>query len=84
MNNTLVVKNMDGKDIKINVVDIIEDTQSNKQYICYSIEDMDNIFVSNLVKNSDGYCLDTVTEEEKNNIEQVMSQEIDGESNEWY
>ncbi len=82
MNNTLVVKNMDGKDIKINVVDIIEDTQSNKQYICYSIEDMDNIFVSNLVKNSDGYCLDTVTEEEKNNIEQVMSQEIDGESNE--
>ena len=26
MNNTLVVKNMDGKDIKINVVDIIEDT----------------------------------------------------------
>ena len=49
---------------------------------CYSIEDMDNIFVSNLVKNSDGYCLDTVTEEEKNNIEQVMSQEIDGESNE--
>lgn len=82
MNNTLVVKNMDGKDIKINVVDIIEDTQSNKQYICYSIEDMDNIFVSNLVKNSDGYCLDIVTEEEKNNIEQVMSQEIDGESNE--
>lgn len=82
MNNTLVVKNMDGKDIKINVIDIIEDTQLNKQYICYSIEDMDNIFVSNLIKNDDGYCLGTVTEEEKNNIEQVMSQEIDGESDE--
>lgn len=82
MNNTLVVKNMDGKDIKINVIDIIEDTQLNKQYICYSIEDMDNIFVSNLIKNDDGYCLETVTEEEKNNIEQVMSQEIDGESDE--
>lgn len=82
MNNTLVVKNMDGKDIKINVIDIIEDTQLNKQYICYSIEDMDNIFVSNLIKNDDGYYLETVTEEEKNNIEQVMSQEIDGESDE--
>lgn len=82
MNNTLVVKNMDGKDIKINVVDIIEDTKLNKQYICYSIEDMENIFVSNLVKKDDGYCLDTITEEERNNIEQVMSQEIDGESDE--
>ena len=82
MNNTLVVKNMDGKDIKINVIDIIEDTQLNKQYICYSIEDMNSVFVSNLVKNDDGYCLETVTEEEKNNIEEVMSQEIDGESDE--
>lgn len=82
MNNTLVVKNMDGKDIKINVIDIIEDTKLEKQFICYSIEDMDNVFISNLVKEQDGYKLETVTLEEKNNIEQVMSQDITGESNE--
>lgn len=82
MNNTLVVKNMDGKDIKINVIDIIEDTELNKEYICYSIEDMDNVFISHLVKDENGYKLETVTLEEKNNIEQVISQDISGESNE--
>ncbi len=82
MNNTLVVKNMDGKDIKINVIDIIEDTELNKEYICYSIGDMDNVFVSRLVRNDTGYQLETVTLEEKNNIEQVMNQNIAGEGNE--
>lgn len=82
MNNTLVVKNMDGKDIKINVIDIIEDTKLDKQFICYSIDDMDNVFISSLVNDQDGYKLETVTLEEKNNIEQVMSQDITGESNE--
>mgnify|MGYP003310268457 CR=1 FL=1 len=75
MENTLVVKNMDGQDIRINVIDIIEDTELNKEYICYTIEDMEDVYIS-LIENEteDSYSLGAITEEEKAVIEQVLAQ----------
>lgn len=75
MENTLVVKNMDGQDIQINVIDIIEDTELNKEYICYTIEDMEDVYIS-LIENEteDSYSLGAITEEEKAVIEQVLAQ----------
>ena len=77
MDNKLVVKNMDGNDLTIDVVDIIEDTETNINYICYTIDNLTDIFVSRLVENEDGYSLETVTEEEQKNIESVMSENVE-------
>ena len=77
MNNTLVVKNLDGREITINVIDIIEDTEKNKQFICYTIGDMEEVFISNLVETADSVSLETVTEEERKEIEAVLNQHIE-------
>lgn len=75
MENTLVVKNMDGQEIQINVIDIIEDTELNKEYICYSIEDLEDVYISLLIENSDeSISLGAVSDEEKATIEQVLAQ----------
>lgn len=73
MNNRLTVRNLDGKQISIDVIDIIEDTQENKNYICYTIAGLEDVFISLLSYNNDSYTIDTVTEEEKKNIEQVLA-----------
>jgi len=77
--NKLVVKNMDGNEITINVIDILENTDNNKQFICYTIEGIDGeTFISTLDEKEDSYSLGDVTEEEKNEIEELMNQK-DGE-----
>ena len=45
MKDTLVVKGLDGKDITLFVIDIIEDTMTNKQYMYYTIDGNDDVFV---------------------------------------
>jgi DNA-binding ferritin-like protein (Dps family) len=79
MNNALVVKNKDGKEITINVIDIIEDTEKNKQFICYTIGDMEEEFISKLVETEDSVSLETVTEEERKEVEAVLGQDVEGE-----
>lgn len=76
LNNKLVVKNEDGKEVTINVIDIIEDTVNNKQYICYNFEGMEDVFVSNLIENETSYTLETVSLDEKKAIENVLNQEV--------
>lgn len=78
--NKLVVKNLEGEDITITVIDIIEDTETNKQYICYTIDGLreDEALVSTLEETESSYSLGEVTEEERIKIEEVMNQE-DGE-----
>lgn len=66
MKDTLVVKGLDGKDITLFVIDIIEDTMTNKQYMYYTIDGNDDVFVSGLVENNGTYSLEQVSEEEKN------------------
>ena len=66
MKDTLVVKGLDGNDITLFVIDIIEDTMTNKQYMYYTIDGNDDVFVSGLVENNGTYSLEKVSEEEKN------------------
>lgn len=77
MDNRLTVRNLDGNEITINVVDIIEDREENKNYICYTIADLEDIFISLLGYKDDRYTIDTVTEEEKKNIEQVLARNME-------
>lgn len=77
--NKLVVKNMDGNDITINVIDILENTETNKQFICYTIEGLDGeTFISTLEEKEESYSLGEVTEEEQKEIEELINQK-DGE-----
>ncbi len=75
MNNTLVVKNADGNELTINVIDIVEETTNNKQYICYTIGDMPDVLISNLVENDESYTLEKVTEEERAAVEAILSED---------
>lgn len=72
MKNSLVVTNLDGKEITINVIDIIENSENGKEYICYTIENLEQIFISTLEETESGYNLGMVTEEEKQIVEEVL------------
>ena len=54
-NSKLKVKNLDGKEISIDVIDIIENQENGKQYICYSIDSLDDVFVSSLEENDNTF-----------------------------
>ena len=65
MDNSLIV-NLNGTDIKIFVMDIIEKPEENKKYIIYSIEgNDDNIYASILDEKEDGYTLKYIEDKEE-------------------
>ncbi len=76
LDTTLRVRNKQGKFATINVIDIIEDTETTKMYICYNFAKQEQIFVSNLTLKNGIYNLDTVTEEERNVVEQMLTQNL--------
>lgn len=75
MDDKLVIKNLDGEDLTIEVIDIIEDSENEKEFIIYKLPDVDNVYVSRLVTKEDSYTLEGVTEEEKKAIEEHFSSE---------
>lgn len=77
--NRLTVKNLDGKDITISVIDVIENTDNGKKFICYNIENLNDVFVSSLEESNDSFSLGEVTEEEKKIIEEMLSQKENNE-----
>ena len=77
MDNILVVKNDQGQTIEINVIDIIEDTETNKQYICYTVKDMSDVFISELIEKDDSFTLKTVSKEAKQKVEDLLSEEAE-------
>ena len=78
-NSKLKVKNLDGKEISIDVIDIIENQENGKQYICYSIDSLDDVFVSSLEENDNTFLLGEVTEEERSLVEELMNMNFEGE-----
>lgn len=70
--NSLIVKNMDGTEIKINVLDVVENSETNKKFICYTIENLSGRFVSSLEETEDSFSLGEVTEEERDEIEDLI------------
>ena len=77
MDRQLVVKNLDGEDLTIDVFDIIKDTDSNKEFICYAVDGDENVFISSLVETESGYTLDEVTDEEKKVVEEYLNKNIE-------
>lgn len=77
MNNKLEVQNVDGQKVVIEVIDIIENTTNNKQYICYSFNGMEEVFVSALVEKDDSYSLEMISEEEKKAVEQELTKNVE-------
>lgn len=77
--NKLMVKNLNGEEISIDVIDIIEDQETGKQYICYSIDSLDDVFVSSLEETDNTFSLGEVTEEERTLVEELMNMNFEGE-----
>ena len=69
--DTKLTVNLDGKDVTIDVLDIFESEEYNKEYIVYNILDLNNdqIFISILNKTEDSFSLDIIeSDEEYKNI----------------
>lgn len=78
-NSKLKVKNLDGDEIEIDVIDIIENQDDNKQYICYTTDDSEDVYVSILEETDDSFTLSEITEEERILVEEYMNMNVEGE-----
>ena len=79
-------QSLNGKDVTIDVLDIIESSEFNKEYIVYTIDGLDqsNIFASILNEQETTYSLDTIESEEELNFVNSKIKEIvnsDGANN---
>ena len=62
--NKLTVKMEDNQEITIDVIDIIQNSENNKEYIIYNIEnDEENVYMSILDEQDDSYTLKEITDE---------------------
>ena len=62
--NKLTVKMEDNQVITIDVIDIIQNSENNKEYIIYNIEnDEENVYMSILDEQDDSYTLKEITDE---------------------
>ncbi len=82
MEEKLVVKNLDGNDIEITVIDIIENQETNKEYICYKLDGVEEVFVSSLLETENGFNLNEVSDSEREMIEQYINESMKENNNE--
>ena len=62
--NKLIVQMEDNQEITIDVIDIIQNSENNKEYIIYNLEnDEENIYMSILDEQDDSYTLKEITDE---------------------
>lgn len=85
VSNKLTVKAENGKDITINVLDIINSEEFDKVFIIYNIEGREDVvFASILNENEEDFSLDTITESKEIDfinaeIDRVVSETQEGE-----
>lgn len=66
VDNVLYVTTESGNSMKINVLDIIDSPEFNKEYVLYNVEDnKDNIFASILNEKENSFSLDTISDEKE-------------------
>lgn len=85
MNNQLVVKNASGADEVIQVIDIVTDSETGKQYLFYTSADSDEIYAAILKEADTAFMLEAITDEaEWELVEEILKNEIrvEGDSNE--
>ena len=65
--DTKLVVSLNGKDVTIDVWDIVKNPTFNKEYIIYTIDGLDKneVFASILNEKEDSYSLDTIETEEE-------------------
>ena len=82
-NNILKLKTENGNFIEIEVYDIINNEENNKDYIVYSIKGKEGAFISILNQNETSYSLDTIEDaNEFKEIEDYLEQKLNKESGE--
>ena len=65
--DTKLTVNLNGNDVVIDVIDIMESEEYNKEYIFYTIDGVESkeIFASILNEKDDSYSLDTIEDDEE-------------------
>ncbi len=85
-NNTKLNVKLNEKDVTIDVLDIVQSEEYNKEYIVYTIDGMpeDQIFISILNETEETYTLDTIEDENEFNFvnELLLNQTLDFEEEE--
>lgn len=75
--NILKLKNSDGFDVEIEVLDIINEENSNKDYMIYRIKNTDNVLISIINQTETSFNLDTIDDEaEFKAIEDYLASKI--------
>ena len=85
MNEQLVIKNSEGKDQLINVMDIVLDNVTGKKYIFYTMDESEEVYASILVENENNYIIQAITDDEEFElVEEILRNkaEIEGGSDE--
>ena len=75
--NKLTVRMGDDKNVVIDVIDIIKDENTNKEYIIYNYENKDDIYMSELEETEDTCTLKEITDEQiKADLEEFILNEL--------
>ena len=59
-NNTLKLKDNNGNNIEIEVLDIINNEDLNKEYMVYRIKDQEDVLISIINQTETNFSLDTI------------------------
>jgi len=84
MNDQLVIKNHEGKDQLINVMDIVLDNETGKKYIFYTMDELDDVYAAILIENENSFIIQAITDEEELAlVEEILKNQvtIEGVSN---
>jgi hypothetical protein len=74
-NNKLTVKAENGKDVTINVLDIIDSEKFGKTFMIYNIEGRDDVIFASILNESDeDFSLETITDSKEIDF---INEEID-------
>lgn len=85
MDNQLIVKNADGQEETIHVIDIITDNETGKKYLFYTRLESDEIYASILRETEGAFVLETITDDsEWELVEEILKSQImvEGDTNE--
>ena len=77
MNDQLTIKNMDGKEEIINVIDIVLDNETGKKYIFYTLNDSEEVYAAILIERDNAFIIEAITDDEEFSlVEEILNNKI--------
>lgn len=77
MENQLIVKNSEGKDQTVSVIDIITDNQTEKKYLFYTMGEDEEVYASILKEKDSAYFLEAITDDsEWELVEEILKSQV--------